>query len=118
VIVGGDFNWRWRWRAYSAQPEDGPIDADYNALFEGKDIVRYNALDKLRISAGGELLDVAWILKKTHEHLSPVDKLFVKSGKRVTIKVLDSPYLNTGTPWHKLSDHNPMALYFELTFSA
>jgi hypothetical protein len=117
VMVGGDFNWRHRLRAPDMRPHDGPIDAKYNAYFaNAPDVVRYDALDDMRKAAGGDLHDAAWLLVGTHDHFAGVDKFFVKNGKDVSIRVLDLPYLGSNTPFHGLSDHHPLAMYFELTF--
>lgn len=113
VIVGGDFNWRHRWRADGARPEDGPRDQSYNARFP-EDYPRYDVYGNMCKVSG--LVDVEYILTKKLEHLSSVDRFFVKQGKDVTINVTKSQYLYTDTPWHGLSDHHPVSLYFDLTF--
>jgi endonuclease/exonuclease/phosphatase family metal-dependent hydrolase len=115
IIVGGDFNWRHRWRAHGARPDEGRIDPEYNMGFT-KDDERHDPLDVLAKGAG--LTDVEFILKKTYDHYAPIDKFFVKNGSSVSITVKDSPYLYKHTPWSGISDHHPLALYFDLNFTS
>ena len=113
VIVGGDFNWRWRWRKADGRPELGDVDQTYNNVYPANQqrFVPFGALT----DAG--LVDYEMALKGRHEFSTPVDRVFFKSGSRVKLVAKKSDYLDKGTPWETLSDHNPLVLTLEATVS-
>jgi hypothetical protein len=114
VIVGGDFQWRHKWRPTNSRPTEGYIDPYYNKMFNPS-TTRYDPFQVLMDKSG--IQDVEYYLRRSYDHLGPVDKFFFKNGTNVFVNILDSPYLFRHTPWTGLSDHHPVALYFDITFN-